>query len=165
MLWENPGFGYYEGYEQDIKLSNVEGNQYKTYLTKANRYGQPVCEPLVKYITTNLPSAYLDTRLDQDGRCDSDKSEVSYTIGTGWAKDILSNKWYANYYETLKGDRDKPVFTVQAQKLSQYPTGCGSEWCTFPNATCIYIDYDPQISRNTTYPYWQKLSNQNRSCK
>jgi hypothetical protein len=60
---------------------------------------------------------------------------------------------------------DRPIFKVQAQKLSQYPTGCGSEWCTFPNDSCTFIAFDININReDATYPYWKKATDQYRTC-
>jgi len=162
MLWENPGFGYYDTYEQDIHLyyKNDAVDQYgKTYF-KLENTPTPDCIWLPKYATSSLPNAYLDTRLDQTGRCDSDGNnpgEPTYTIGTGWAKDIKSNYWYSNYIEMEKGQHNKPIFKSSAQLGYQFPLGCGSTWCVFPKNTFIMIpfSYSNQImNRNTSYPYW-----------
>jgi hypothetical protein len=169
MLWENPGFGYYDTYEQDIHLWNGDNISRKTYMDKTTS-GFPDCIQSFRYISSSLPNAYLDTRLDQNGTCNNVSNEVSFTIGSGQASAIRSNFWYSNYMETFKGDRDRPVFAISAQLGERRPEWCGfrdaciyfiglpcyTTWCSWPTRFYQFVNYDTTLllNRNQTYPYW-----------
>lgn len=108
MKWNNANvFNSNQGYEQDVFLSNAVGNNYSTYLSKANS-PFPDCFPATTWTTSSLPGAYLDTRFFETGKtmCDSADSgangEVSYTLGSGNPEQIKPNLVYVNNFETEK---------------------------------------------------------------
>jgi len=164
MLWENPGFGYNDTYEHDIHLysytiTNI--NDYgKVYLNTFTSY-PPDCTWFPRYATSSLPYAYLDTRLDYNG-CDNGNGEITYTIGSGQARNIQSNYWYSNYIEIAKGDYNKPIVKIKAQLGYQLPAGCTNTWCSFGyEGRYYFMNKFPEtraqadlINRNNTYPYW-----------
>jgi hypothetical protein len=173
MLWDNPGFGYNDTYEQDIFMWNGDNAGRKTYLNK-NSSLFPDCMPIVKYATSNLPSAYLDTRLKSDlggVGCEDWFDEVSFTIGSAAARGIQSNTWYVNYIETMKGDRDRPAIKISAQFGERRPELCADRsfclgsigfecyttWCSWPTSPqqeMMSYETSFSINRNLTYPYW-----------
>jgi hypothetical protein len=156
MLWnENPGFGVNNGYEQDIFFSNTSGNNFQTYISK-NDSGLPHCEPYLRYWASNLPDHYLDTRLDQNGQCDSSNSEVSYTIGSANADLIQPNKYYFTYWNDYKGERNIPVYKLQTTKTKGIPWGCANVMCLFTDELITPIPFDTNPDRVYTYPYWYK---------
>lgn len=162
VLWNNNNFGSNDTYEHEVYLwngSNAGPGGYKTYLSKTNSYGWPVCAPETKYAASTLPSPYLDTRLEESGVytwCDNTSDEVSYTIGTSWAKDIQTNAWYYTYLSTSNGDRDKPVFKVQGQVgYNNYAYQIGT-WSSFGYTggthQLIAQNNDYIINPNFSYP-------------
>jgi hypothetical protein len=168
MRWDTANaFNSNQGYEQDIFLSNVAGNNYSTYLTKADS-GFSTCYPTTSWFTSSLPNPYLDTRFYELGKfvCDSADSgangEISYTIGTGSPNLIQPNVVYINNYEAAKGSRDKPVFKVIAGLGSKnVPPNClfglvEDRWCIFSTENRIMVDFDPNITNTSTFPYFVK---------
>jgi hypothetical protein len=189
MLWDTPStFGVNSTYEQDIFLYN--GPNYTpantTYLSKstesavANSNPPKGCKPITNYVTSTLPSWYLDTRVTADNPpCDNETSEISYTIGSSRANEIIANKQYINYLITGKGARNLPVFKLIAQRgemrpdwcfnrllcLSSIPSGnryscndnSGDTWCSWSTDIKIITpndDYLTNLNRTATYPYW-----------
>jgi hypothetical protein len=143
MYWDTNNFGYNETYEHEVYLYNsaAEG----TYLATDNSWGYPNCYANTKYASTTLPSAYLDTRLDQNSYgqswCDNDTNygrEVSYTIGTTRAVDITANQWQWTYMSLNRGSRNIPVFKTQAQIGYNSP----DRWTGFPSSTWTSFGYN-----------------------
>jgi hypothetical protein len=154
MYWNNNNFDWGETYEHEFYLWNGNNIGRKTYLTKGTNWS-PNCMPNdYKYLASNLPSAYLDTRLNQDASCDSWGDEVSYTIGSSWPKDIAKQTWYQTYWSTPVGDRSLPVFKVSAQIGYNYwtpgvPTGTWSSF-QYNGGTHELIPY--QTNPSFSYP-------------
>jgi hypothetical protein len=130
MKWTSNNFGYNDTYEHEVYLWNGNNSEinHTTYLSQDNQTWQnslgqtfTACFPLIQNAYSNLPNAYLDTRLNEDWQglyCDNDwskTSEVSYTIGTTTASDIATNTWYYTEIDTSLGQRNKPVFKTQGQ--------------------------------------------------
>jgi hypothetical protein len=171
MKWSTENvFNSNQGYEQDIFLSNVAGNNFETYLSKADS-GYSNCFPTTAWTTSSLPGAYLDTRLwkENDIICDSDNraGEVTYTLGSATPELIKPNVVYVNNFETAKGIRNKPVFKVTASLGSKnIPPNClfslvAPVWCIFSAASCIMVPFDATITNTSTFPYFVKSNNPN----
>lgn len=161
MKWNNSNvFASDQGYEQEISLykyNDAISDFGKLYMSDATS-SSPLCSATVSWTTSNLPSAYLDTRLDQNGQCDNSTGEPSFTIGSGSAKDIKPNVVYINNYETAKGLNSKPIFKVASQLGRQIPVGCLNEWCLFDLNRIILINFSEtkNITNTNTYPYFVK---------
>jgi hypothetical protein len=173
----------HQHYEQDIILSNADGNNFETYLTKADS-GYPSCYPTTSWISSSLPNSYLDTRLfrENETKCDSANvalpcrslinpfaqcgGEVSYTIGSASPDLIQQNRVYINNLETAKGVRNKPVFKVTANLGVKRPNNClfyivKPEWCIFSDKNEIMNDFGSandiaNFTNNSTFPYYVK---------
>ncbi len=158
MYWNNNNFAWGDTYEHEFYLWNGTNINRKTYLTKGTNWS-PNCEPNDwKYAASNLPSPYIDTRLNGDGSCDSWGDEVSYTIGTSWSKDILKQTWYYTYSSTPKGDRDLPVFKVSGQVgynhwLPGVPTGTWSSFQYNGGTTSLIVQPNGNYITNPTFDY------------
>lgn len=119
--WQNRSpFQRWYTYEHDFFLNNYSNNR-GTYLSRdQNSQGFPICT-----WTSNLPAAYLDTRLKDPA------SEVAYTIGCGDAYRIKTQEWYTSTIYVRKGDVSRDVGKLNAQLGTQIPVGCTSVWCSF----------------------------------
>ena len=172
MIWNNAPFATNSTYEQEVYLYNYR--PYTTLYIPDDDTTSPECMPLPLYYTSNLPDYYLDTRLDQDGSCDSDDDrdilEPSFTIGSGNAAAIFSNDVYYTYWVDTKGGANVPLSKLQHQLGFQSPPGCTSTWCSFgfdnPEANQRTLDFlfdsneNPMYSRSSnTYPYWHRSFN------
>ena len=123
--WNNdPSFGHYSTYEHDFFLNNDPNSSLGsgTYLTTSQTWQG---YPTVEYVASTLPSAYLDTRAF-DG-----SDEVAYTIGSGWAKDIVANSGYYTYFISKNGLTSQDNGKLSAQIGEQRPWGCSTTWCSF----------------------------------
>ena len=152
------------GYEQDVVIyygSNTTPIAKTGYMARNNQ-ANTICMPSIVYYFSNLPNYYLDTRSDNNGGCsnDSNKDETDYTIGTSSGKYIQAGKTYFNYWLNDKGQRDTPVFKVNAQLTTNNVPFCNANtWCMFPVTTQRMICFDSNILRGSNYPYWYKESN------
>jgi hypothetical protein len=192
MVWADgsSGFEVNSTYEQDIFLFNGDNpDQNKTtYITKETTAYIPLpyppkgCYPIVRYLTSTLPSSYLDTRVQYTANpfelCDNTSNEVSYTIGTSNPTQIVANTRYINYWTAAEGDRNRPVFKLTAQLGEMRPDTCiirldcilqissgnrytcnvvGDEWCSFSTDQKILTpndDFKTDLTQTATYPYW-----------
>jgi hypothetical protein len=161
MKWNTANaFSSDQTYEQEIsmyKYNDINSDFGKLYMSDSTS-PSPICTPTTSWTTSSLPSAYLDTRLDQNGSCDNSGGEPSFTLGSGSAKEIKANVVYINNYETAKGLNSKPIFKVAAQLGRQIPVGCLSEWCSFDLNRQIMVPFNPNgsfsISNASTFPYF-----------
>jgi|GEM_PF-3155899 hypothetical protein len=162
MKWNNRNFGTNDTYEHEVYLYNYDdsvSSNRKTYMTKSGT-GSPNCMPTVQYAASNLPSPYLDTRLDQNGSCDHSGNEVSYTIGTPVASSLSNTAMYFTYWQTDEGALYKPIFKVQGQLGYRLPSNCLTTWCSFKSTTLKLIPVNNSGSwinnpnQGYSYPYW-----------
>jgi len=121
-----------DGYEQKVLLHNYDG---KTYMKNDKSfYGAPS----LTYAASNLPDAYIDTRLDDDN------VEVSYTIGSGRGDFIRANTpdWYWTQLFTDPGNDTVDKFKVQAHLVTEYSSTCYYTWGTY----CMFGDTSVPIT-------------------
>lgn len=121
-----------DGYEQKVLLYNYDG---KTYMkNSADLYGTPS----LTYAASNLPDAYVDTRLDDSS------GEVSYTIGSGRGDFIVANTpyWYWTLFFTDPGNDTVDKFKVQAHLVTEYYSTCYYTWGTY----CMFGDTSVPIT-------------------
>lgn len=121
-----------DGYEQKMLLYNYDS---KTYMkNSANIYGTPS----YTYAASNLPDAYVDTRLDDSS------SEVSYTIGSGRGDFIRANTpdWYWTQFFTDPGNDTVDKFKAQAHLVTEYSPICYYTWGTY----CMFGDTSVPIT-------------------
>ena len=179
MMWKNPEFKEipprlgFDGvlgqtYEHEVYLYNYNtyiNNYGKTYISKDTTIF-PNCMPKgVRYWSSNLPGAYLDTRADFT-KCDNQgDGEVSYTIGSARASQIIPNQYYFTYWHGDKGENYRPIFKVQSQLGFRTPYDCYTTWCSsaYENDPSTRKDIIPMTSnrdtywnRGSDYPYWYK---------
>ena len=107
----------------------------------------------------------MDTRYNVSN-CDSETSEVSYTIGSGKPEDVDNDKLYYNYWVDYKGERDIPVFELRAQLGEMRPRWCAQRWqcsgsipssgryeCPVGDEWCSFgIDPSYPLTPNTALP-------------
>lgn len=206
---ENPGFKegikdftggpdswvvYPEGYEHEVILNNYIYDSDKSYINDGELYLDDfdlgfdavipeMCLPVYRYWASNLPGAYVDTRLNYSVsdsqellRCDSQpsgeegKGEISYTIGSEFGSDIEPNADYFAYINTYKGNLYKPVFKVQGSITdlvydSPLALGYDGTWSAFYKDTVfilrdddVWYNDEEWVNQGNTYPYWY-LSN------
>ena len=168
MRWDSPNFpnslGFSTGYEQDVYLyygQNTTPTPYSGYLDRQDNW---FCLPNITYSFSSLPNYYIDTRLDNPDpyyRCSSavGKDFTDYTIGTPDGNQIQAGKTYFNYWLDSKGQRDKPIFQLNAQKQERRALlYCvfGMTWCMYPIESKTMICTDPNIYRGSNYPCWYK---------
>jgi hypothetical protein len=174
VKWNQNNFEYHDTYEHEVYLWNgpasPSSDSYKTYLTRNNvnytnnGFTYTECIPEVKYAASSLPSAYLDTRLDYNYNftflyCDSDSNqtnEISYTIGSSYARNIQPNNWYFTYISTGIGDRNKPVYKVQGQVGANnyaWPVGTWSSFKYKDGTTPFIKQSDDNFILNPYYDY------------
>ncbi|HEU0165228.1 MAG TPA: hypothetical protein VFQ54_09285 [Thermomicrobiales bacterium] len=122
------GFAAHSTYEQDFLLDNYDASPLGpgTYLDRSRRLDQT---PKLISWSSNLPAAYLDTRLG-----DSD-DEVAYTIGSGNAAAIEPGVLYTIRIEAKPGDAGRDSARLSAQLGHQDPPGCELTWCSFGDAS------------------------------
>lgn len=185
MRWDgDPGFENHNGYEHEVYLNNYDFtaptpnyNEGKLYLGSSDSGNIPpvppnACMPNdIWYHASNLPSYYIDTRLDMNGTCDSMGSgEISYTIGSEHAEHIQDGKYYFTYMNMAKGELYKPIFKVQSsltdlQYWNPLSFGHGGTWAAFPVTTGVDLIVDSNSSipgtpwynmsaQGYNYPYW-----------
>lgn len=157
MKWDQAPYSNSDGaYEHEVYLYRFDDQytnyQQRTYLSQdtqpASNEVPTRCRPMsVRYWTSDLPSNYLDTRLDLSGNCDSENTEISYTIGSKDAEEIDSDRYYFTYMHLFDPSSSeilyRPLAKVQGQN-SQVFDGIGSrnpigwtcdgegyEWCVF----------------------------------
>jgi hypothetical protein len=205
---EDPGFSegvidytnggwivYPGGYEHEVYLNqydySLSTNDYnegqKIYISRNDEgieynLGQPnvpyACLPIYNYWASNLPGAYIDTRLDEDGPqtyCDSnlnESGEISFTIGSEFGYQIEEDQYYFTYLNADRGELGKPIFKVQGTQTElRYDDprtfGYSGAWAAFstgePTIKLIYDPFESQIpnspwinqdDRSTSYPFW-----------
>jgi hypothetical protein len=122
------GFAAHSTYEQDFLLDNYDASPLGpgTYLDRSRRLDQT---PTLIYWTSDLPAAYLDTRLG-DGN-----DEIAYSIGSGNAAAIRPNVRYTTVIEAKPGDAERDSARLSAQLGHQKPAGCESTWCSFDDTS------------------------------
>jgi hypothetical protein len=124
MIWTDvSGFGSNSTYEHDFYLNNYD---HKTYLSRAQ---WPNGIPRVIYWGSNLPRAYLDTRLGDP------KEEVAYVVGCADGHTIQPNTWYWSQIRTSRGDADTDRAKLFGQLGHRWPDNCYSTWCVFADQT------------------------------
>jgi hypothetical protein len=135
MKWNSPkgslgGFKINNTYEQKISLAKGPNSNNQTYLDR-NTSPWPNCFPSGSsvYITSSLPSSYVDVRVEEGingngGVCDNSGTEITYTVGTSKPFDITPSALYFNYFETGAGDRNNPIFQLRSQKGEMRPDNC-----------------------------------------
>ena len=125
MLWFNvTGFSSGSTYEHDFFLNNSPSSSLGpgTYLNRNQDYSGI---PLVTYAVSNLPQPYLDTRFQDPSYI------VAYTIGSAYARGILTNSQYYTYILTPNGDANRDNAALVAQLGYRNPSWCYSTWCSF----------------------------------
>ncbi|MDO8524794.1 MAG: hypothetical protein Q7R99_04185 [bacterium] len=122
-----------DGYEQKVLLHNYDG---KTYMKNEKSFFYGV--PSLTYAASNLPDAYVDTRLDDDN------VEVSYTIGSGRGDLISANTpgWYWTQFFTDPGNDTVDKFKTQAHLVTEYYSMCYYTWGTY----CMFGDTSVPIT-------------------
>ena len=167
-----------ETYEHEVYLykygisekDNIDYNSGKKLYISDDTEWWPNCMPKkVRYWSSNLPGAYLDTRANFT-QCDSFGGEPSYTIGSDRASLIKANQYYFTYWHGDKGELYRPIFKVQGALGARKPYNEYGTWKSFgyvkdPSATQTLIDFSTNIKFNTDegiskrfedYPYWYK---------
>ena len=100
MKWNDGGSDFEENstYEPKLMLGNGANTNSQTYLAKDTE-GWPRCLPIPLYVTSSVPSAYLDTRALQaaTNKCDNESTEVGYTVGSSYPKLIDPGQLYYTY--------------------------------------------------------------------
>lgn len=120
-------FGY--TYEHDFFLNNYATSSlgFGTYLLRnTNGSGFPICT-----WATNMPNAYLDTRLCDENSFQGTSNEVPYTIGCGEGYNLAKNIVYWTQILTDNGNTNIDNGKLTAQAGTQVPVGCTSVWCSF----------------------------------
>lgn len=126
-IWWNDVSGLRENslttYEHELLLNNYDGRTY--FDSSENIYKQPK----ITYSSSNLPSPYLDTRASDN------RSELSYTIGSGAGANIQANTsyWYNTYFRILPGNTSNDTGKVNAQ-LGRKDPSC----IVIPFAYCVF---------------------------
>ncbi|NJS41143.1 hypothetical protein HC766_02030 [Candidatus Gracilibacteria bacterium] len=127
MIWSDGSSGFEENstYEQKIAIGNGQNSNFQTYLGK-DTTGFPSCMPTPNYATSNLPNLYLDTRvlgfpnnIQQRTGCDSGSSEVTYTIGSSYPKQIITDSQYINYWVDDLGQKDRPRYSLRFKRRDE----------------------------------------------
>lgn len=163
-----------EGVEFAIFLDNSSTTNHQTYLS-GNTNGNNAwpsdyyntCEPALRYWSTNLPDAYVDTRFKSNG-CDNEHAisgAISYSIGSGRGDLIDTDRYYFVYWNDNKGGNSKPEFYSQIKKTirdcaaSHRPTWQSwgydiikpdtNVWCMFGTGT-LYIPIPYQGVRDVS---------------
>lgn len=124
MIWDDvSGFGDGSTFEPDFFLNNDPNSSLGRGVYLDTR--QTLDKIPVAYAATNLPTPYVDTRLDDPS------TEVAFTIGSARAKDIRANNAYYTYFRTKNGTaaRDNAKFT--AQLGYRRPSWCNTTWCSY----------------------------------
>lgn len=146
MWWDDAsdlkpaGTGWWgtDGYEHKVFLYNYDG---KTFMKNAgNIYGQPS----FTYAASNLPNAYVDTRLaDVSG-------EVAFTIGSGRGDLIhaYTSDWYWTQFFTDPGNDTVDKFKLQSRPATEYYSNCYYTWGTF----CMFGDTSVPVKTLISFP-------------
>lgn len=124
MIWTDvSGFGSNSAYEHDFFLYNYDG---RTYLSREQL---PNGIPKVNYWGSNLPRAYLDTRLFDPAE------EIAYVVGCADGDAIQANTWYWSQIRTKPGDANTDKAKLFGQLGHRNPSWCYSTWCVFADQT------------------------------
>ena len=139
MMWDDvSGFSWDSTYEHDFFLNNDPRSALGpgTYLDRSEWPGG-LRIPKVDYAASNLPRAYLDTRIGDASNL------IAYTIGSAKASDILTNTWYYNYFRTRNGDASRDNAWLTAQRGIRLPPNDFSTWASW------------SVQQNNIFPNWQ----------
>lgn len=141
-------YPYNNTYEHDFFLNASDGSDRGpgTYLTRA-QYSNGI--PGIEYWASNLPYAYLDTRLEDPA------FQVAYTIGSGGAGPIYVYTWYYTYILARNGDANVDTAMLKGQIGHQNPWGCTSVWCSYGNASEFLYGYGWSFDV-PNYIWWRK---------
>lgn len=139
IYWDSPsrvaGFDEDSAYEHDFFLNDSDTSQYGqgTYWDDSDGLDQV---PDVSHWSSNLPSAYLDTRSGDPGFI------KAFTIGSADGNAIQSGTWYNSYIRTVNGDANMDNGLLQAQLGYRFPSWCYTTWCVFgSDHVDIYPEY------------------------
>lgn len=158
LHWDSvSGFGVYDTYEPEFSLYNYDGTNGTSYLNKSELWNEL---PVTTYAASDLPStAYLDTRSGDAYNSRGERNELSYTIGTSRADDIVIGFTYLVYLRTKKGQAVKDKGKLQSQRGYRSPSNCHSTWCSFGYDSDLMARYKPVPSWSVPVPgylEWRK---------
>lgn len=124
MIWDDTsGFGDGSTFEPDLFLNNDPKSSLGPGIYLDTR--QTLDKIPVAYAVSNLPTPYLDTRLDDPS------TEVAFTVGSARAKDIRANNAYYTYFRTKNGSASRDNGKLTAQLGYRRPSWCNTTWCSY----------------------------------
>lgn len=157
LHWDDAsGFAVSDTYEPDFFLYNYDGTNGKNYLDKRETSGS---FPVMAYASSDLPSAYLDTRAMDPTNSLGERNELAYTIGSSNADTITTGYTYITYIRTAKGQASTDKGKLQSQRGYRSPSWCYTTWCSFGYENDSTSRYKPVTSWTVPVPgylEWRK---------